>query len=109
MSLLLRARTTVFHTAPLVPPMEHVRKHVHGRERGKRGAPSPGGARTCRTVRPTSAQEAPEMSKSTHHPSRSLLLTLAMATTLDGAACEQPSDVGETGGQAITSGQITQV
>ena len=49
------------------------------------------------------------MSKSTQHPSRSLVLTLAMATTLVGAACEQPSDVGETGGQAITSAQITQV
>ena len=50
------------------------------------------------------------MSKSTQHPSRSLLLTLAMATPLVVAACDQPqSDVGETSGQAITSAQITQV
>src|SRR4051812_30258476 len=49
------------------------------------------------------------MSKSTQYTSRRLLLTLAMATTLVAAACEQPSDVGETGGQAITSTQITQV
>ena len=49
------------------------------------------------------------MSKSTPHQSRRLVLTLAMTTSLVVAACEPQSDVAETGGQAITSAQITQV
>jgi cytochrome c peroxidase len=50
------------------------------------------------------------MSKSTPHQARRLLLTLAMTTPLVVAACDQAqSDVAETGGQAITSAQITQV
>jgi len=49
------------------------------------------------------------MSK-TLHQGRSLLLTLAMTTPLVVGACEQAqSDVAESGGQAITSAQITQV
>jgi hypothetical protein len=49
------------------------------------------------------------MSKSTPPQTRSLLLTLALATPLVVAACDQQSDIAETGGQAITSAQITQV
>ncbi len=51
------------------------------------------------------------MTQSTPHPTRRLLLTLAMATPLVVAACEQPQSdvVAESAGQAITSAQVTQV